>query len=152
AIWTRWNREIFADLSGLLLGGPAVVGSLMDVVGRSPTATLGFNPRGPHPVPYLRTLLSVELLRRMGFPEQARQTRSAWMRIYPNPRAGNIPESLLRTFDGAHVIVVDTVCFQPYQTLGGKSLAQVIRFAPKEQQMVEEAGGRLAQGIDPGVI
>src|SRR6185369_15564450 len=25
AVWTRWNREIFADLGGLLLGGPAVV-------------------------------------------------------------------------------------------------------------------------------
>ena len=34
ATWVRWNREIFADLSGLLLGGPAVVGSLMDVIGR----------------------------------------------------------------------------------------------------------------------
>src|SRR5256714_1467056 len=24
ATWVRWNREIFADLSGLLLGGPAI--------------------------------------------------------------------------------------------------------------------------------
>src|SRR5438309_2918240 len=23
AVWTRWNREMFAELSGLLLGGPA---------------------------------------------------------------------------------------------------------------------------------
>src|SRR4051812_43640918 len=30
ATWVRWNRETFADLSGLLLGGPAVVTSLMD--------------------------------------------------------------------------------------------------------------------------
>jgi len=37
SVWTRWNRETFADLSGLLLGGPAVVASLMDVVGRSPS-------------------------------------------------------------------------------------------------------------------
>jgi hypothetical protein len=152
AIWTRWNRETFADLSGLLLGGPAVVGSLMDVVGRSTAATLNFNPRGPHPVPYLRTLISVELLRRMGFHELARQYRRTWMRIYPNPRAGNIPESLLRTFETAHALVVDTMCFQPYQTLGNKSLAQVIRFAPKEQQMIEEAAQRLGQGIDPGVV
>jgi hypothetical protein len=152
AIWTRWNREIFADLIGLLLGGPAVVGSLMDVVGRSPAATLSYNPRGPHPVPYLRVLISLELLRRMGFPELARQYRRAWRRIYPDPGAGNIPRSLLRTYDAAQRAVVDTICFRPYQTLGGKSLAQVIPFAPKEQQMVEEAGQRLAQGIDPGVI
>src|SRR5215204_741828 len=53
SVWTRWNRETFADLSGLLLGGPAVVASLMDVVGRSPPATLGYAPRAPHPTPYL---------------------------------------------------------------------------------------------------
>src|SRR5262249_47304835 len=104
------------------------------------------------PVPYLRTLISVELLRRMGFPELARQYRRAWMRIYPNPRAGNIPDSVLRTFDTAHAVVVDAVCFQPYKALGGKSLAQVVRFAPKEQQMVEEAAHRLGQGTDPGVV
>src|SRR6266699_180655 len=67
SVWARWNREMFADMSALLLGGPAVVGSLMDVVGRSPAAVFGFNPNGPHPTPYLRTLISVELLRRMGF-------------------------------------------------------------------------------------
>ncbi len=33
SIWTRWNREMFADMSALFLGGPEVVGSLMDVVG-----------------------------------------------------------------------------------------------------------------------
>src|SRR6516225_10199021 len=35
-VWARWNREMFADMCALLLGGPGVVGSLMDVVGRTP--------------------------------------------------------------------------------------------------------------------
>ena len=52
SVWQRWNRESFADLSGLLLGGPAVVGSLMDVIGRAPAATLAYSSRGPHPTPY----------------------------------------------------------------------------------------------------
>src|SRR5262249_9893886 len=66
-VWVRWNRETFADLSGLLLGGPAIVASLMDVVGRSPQITYFFDPNGVHPTPYLRVLISIELLRRMGF-------------------------------------------------------------------------------------
>ena len=53
-VWVRWNREIFADLSAVLLGGPAVVGSLLDVVGRSPRAVVAYNPRGPHPTPWFR--------------------------------------------------------------------------------------------------
>ena len=152
AVWTRWNRETFADLSGLLLGGPAVVASLMDVVGRSPVATLSYAPRAPHPTPYLRVFLSIELLRRMGFTDQAEQYRRAWVRLYPNPRAGNIPPALLSDCRDAVALVVDTVCFQPYPTLGDKSLAQVLRFAPKEQQMIEEAAQRLAAGNDPGVV
>jgi hypothetical protein len=57
-VWVRWNREIFADLSALLLGGPAVVGSLLDVVGRSPPAVVAYNPRGPHPTPWFRVYIS----------------------------------------------------------------------------------------------
>src|SRR5215510_14086657 len=152
AVWTRWNRELFADLCGLLLGGPATVGSLMDIVGRSPTTTLTFVPGAVHPTPYLRPFLSIELLRRMGFPNEAEQYRRLWTRLYPHPRAGNIPGPMLDTFPEANALVVDTVCFQPYAELGNKSLAQVIRFEPKEQQMIEEAAQRLSAGTDPGVV
>ena len=150
--WTRWNRETFADLCGLLLGGPAVVGSLMDVLGRSRAATLSYIPGKPHPTPYLRTLLSVELLRRMGFPDEARRYEKAWKALYPDPASGDIPAPLLRTFETACPLVVDAIAMRPYRELGGKPLAEVVRFAPKEQQMIEEAARRLSAGADPGVV
>src|SRR5262249_61520484 len=67
SVWTRWNREMFADMAGLLLGGPGVLGTVMDVVGRSPSTVLTFNPRGVHPTPYFRTPITLEMLRPMGF-------------------------------------------------------------------------------------
>lgn len=151
-IWVRWNREMFADLSGLLLGGPGVVGSLLDVVGRSPASTLHFDPRGVHPTPYFRALLSVELLRRMGFTAEAEAYRRLWQRMYPNPRAGTLPPRMLATFPDASALVVDTVCYHKYPEIGGASLAQAIRFGAKEQAMVEEAARRMAVGSDPGII
>jgi len=150
--WVRWNREIFADLCGLLLGGPAIVGSLMDVVGRGPRTTITYAPGRPHPTPYLRTLISIELLRRMGFPEDAERYRHAWTRVYPNPRAGTIPPPILDRFPEAKRIVVETICNRRYPQLGNKSLADVLRFRPKEQVLIEEAARRLAAGIDPGVV
>ena len=33
-----------------------------------------------------------------------------------------------------------------------RSLAQVLNFGGKEQQMIEEASRRLAAGVDPGII
>ena len=152
ATWKRWNREIFADMCGLLFGGPAIVASLMDVVGRSRENTMTFTPGAPHPTPYLRTFLSCELLRRMGFVAQAAEYRRSWMRIYPNPRGAAIPAPILETFDNAHALVVDTICYRKYAQLGNKSLAEVLRFEAKEQAMIEEAARRLAVGNDPGIV
>jgi len=152
AVWSRWNREMFADMCAVLFGGPGVVGSLMDVVGRAPATVFAFNPRGVHPTPYLRTLISAELLRRMGFTEEAEQYRNAWTRVYPSPGAGSIPASILDSFPKACELAVDSMCYRPYRALGGKSLAQVIRFEKKDQSMIEEAAGRLAAGVDPGIV
>jgi hypothetical protein len=152
SVWVRWNREMFADMSALLLGGPEVVGSLMDVIGRAPGAVFAFNPKGPHPTPYLRLLISAEMLRRMGFEKEGEQYARAWRRIYPNPQAGSIPRKVLATFPKACKLAVDAMCYRPYRSLGNKPFAQVIRFGKKDQKMIEEAAQRLAAGTDPGII
>jgi hypothetical protein len=151
--WTRWNRELWADVAGLLLGGPAIVGSLMDVVGRGPRTTVTYSSRGPHPTPYLRVFISIELLRRMGFDGAAHEYERTWRRLYPNPRAGTIPPQVLDTSRHAIGRIVDAVCFQPFPQLGGSSLVRVLSaFAPKDHELVEEAARRLAAGTDPGVL
>jgi hypothetical protein len=152
ATWVRWQRETFADLAGLQLGGPAVVASLMDVVGRSPQFVGRYVPGGVHPTPFLRVLVSIEQLHRMGFEDDARLFRSIWLRTYPRPPATALPPPLVRTFDVACAGVLTAVCDTAYPSLGGKTLGQVLRFQPKEQDMVEEAARRLAQGDDPGVV
>jgi hypothetical protein len=151
-VWVRWNRELYADVSGLLLGGPAVVGSLLDVIGRAPETVLTYDPRGPHPTPYLRAFISLELLRRMGFAEEAEHYRRLWVRLYPDARAGTLPPRLLDSFLQANRIVVDAVCYQPFDALGGKRLVEVLPFGAKEQQMSEEVAQRLAAGTDPGIV
>jgi hypothetical protein len=150
--WVRWNRETFADMSGLLLGGPAIIASLMDVVGRAPEMVYGFDPNGVHPTPFLRVLLSTELLRRMGFTEESARYRGAWLRLYPDSKSGNFPPEMLRRADEMIALVVDAICYRPFAELGGRRLSEVFRFAPKEQVLVEEAARRLAQGTDPGVV
>lgn len=151
-VWTRWNREMFADMSALLLGGPEIAGSLMDVIGRGPETVLTFHETGVHPTPYFRMLINLELLRRMGFTAAADQYCKAWAQIYPNPTPGSIPRGMLSSFRKACTLAVDAMCFQPFAALGNRSLAQVIQFSGKEQQMIEEAARRLSAGIDPGII
>jgi hypothetical protein len=151
--WVRWNREMFADMSGMMLGGPCIAGSLMDILARGPATVAYYNPRGVHPTPFFRMLINTELLRRMGFETEAKQYRKVWLRIYPNPSAaGTIPKAILKSFTEACPLAVDAMCFQPYRSLGDRSLAQVLNFGAKEQQMIEEASRRLAAGVDPGII
>ncbi len=150
-VWVRWNREIFADLSALLLGGPAVLGSLLDVVGRSPRAVVAYNPRSAHPAPWFRVYISAELLRRMGFAEEAERYAALWSKIYPDPRAGTLPRALVDTFAQANPAVVDALCFRDFAQLGKRSLAGTIKFGAKEHQMTLEAAERLAAGKDPGI-
>jgi hypothetical protein len=100
----------------------------------------------------LRAYISTELLRRMGFPEEAERYEALWSRIYPDPRAGTLPRPLVDTFATAHRAVVDALCFRPFGELGKRSLADTIQFGPKEQQMTLEAAERLAAGTDPGII
>ena len=151
-VWARWHKEMMADMFALLLGGPAAVESLMDVVGRSPAETMRYSPLGVHPTPYLRTLINLLLLRRMGFAALAADLERVWRRMYPQVSPNDIPPGILTTFMPAAQLAVDTMVYQPYKQLGGKSLAQIIRFGPQQMAMIELAGKRLAAGQDPGTV
>ena len=152
ATWARWNKEIWADLCGLLLGGPAIVPSLMDVVAMTSRRAQSYNPTGVHPTPYLRVFINLELLRRMGFPNEAETYRRMWARLFPSARLGTIPPAMLDSFARANALVVDTICFQPYAQLGNKSLAAVTSFRPTHEKMTQEAAARIASGTDPAII
>lgn len=152
-IWVRWHKEIFADLVGVLLIGPAFVHSLMDVVGKSPAAVVQFSPTAVHPVPFLRTLLDLELLARTGFGPEAAALRRAWLSLYPPARArARIPKELLDTFPKAAKRVVDIVAFTPFPQLGDRTLSEVVSFRRQDLAMAEEAAERLARGEDPGIV
>jgi hypothetical protein len=151
-LWARWNKEIMADLFALILGGPAAVESLMDVVARSPQATVRFDPSGDHPTPVLRLPISLVLLRRLGFGAKADDLSKIWKQMYPGGGAGAIPADVLGTFPRAAELVVDTMAFASHDELGGKSLVTVVPFGPDQMRMIERAAVQLGEGTDPGVV
>src|SRR5436305_7359023 len=151
-VWARWHKEMMADMFALLLGGPAAVESLMDVVGRAPASTMKFNPLCVHPTSYLRVLINLVLMRRMGFKQTATDLRRVWLRLYPRLTPDDIPRPIMETFSRASELAVDTMAFQPYRQFGNKSLAQVLQFGPKEMAMIEHAGRQLAAGKEVGAV
>jgi hypothetical protein len=124
----------------------------MDVVGRSAADTLRFSAESAHPTPYLRILINLILLRRLGLTQMAIDLSRIWRRLYPRITASNIPPLFMKTFYPAAEMVVDTMVFQPYPQFGNKSMAQVAAFGPEHMDMIQFAGQRLARGKDPGTI
>lgn len=151
-IWAQWHKEIMADLFALILGGTAAVESLMDVVGRSPASTVQFSASSVHPTPYLRVLINLVLLRRLGFDKMAADFTRIWRRLYPRITPEDIPPRFMKYFQPAAEMVVDTMVFQPYKQFADKSLAQVVKFEPPQMEMIEMAGNRLASGQDLGTV
>jgi hypothetical protein len=151
-VWAQWHKEMMADMFALVLGGPAAVESLMDVVGRSPASTVLFSPMSVHPTPYLRVLINLILLKRLGFNQMASELARVWQRLYPRIGASGIPPQFMKTFYPAAEMTVDTMVFQPYPQFGSKSMAQVVDFGPAQMDLIQQAGRRLAKGEDPGTI
>ncbi|MCC6670742.1 MAG: hypothetical protein IT458_06765 [Planctomycetes bacterium] len=151
-VFQSWQRETFADMLGCLMGGPAVVRSLFDVVARSPRSVRTFVPGAPHPTPYVRALLSLQLLRQLGFAEEALALRRLWDRIYPAPEASDYPKGLIRSLPETVPLVVHAIAGVPFPALGERRLLDVVRFRAKDQASVQEAAARLAAGTDPGVL
>jgi hypothetical protein len=152
ALWARWHKESYADLAGTLLIGPAYVGSLMDVVGRSRTQVAAYSDEAVHPTPIIRVPLNIQLLERMGFAADARQFRAAWDRLYPASVWAQVPAWVRDKLPQQIAAMVDAVCFSPAAEYGGKRLADVVRFEPKHALLMQEAAVRLEAGASTGVL
>ena len=151
-VWQRWHKETYADLAGALLIGPAYVGSLMDVVGRSREATAAWNDEAVHPTPIIRAPLNIRLIERMGFTGDAAAFRAAWQALYPASAWRAVPSWMRKDLPRQIDAVIDAICYEPFDEYGGKALAQVVCFDQRHAALVREAAGRLQSGTDTGVI
>lgn len=149
-IWTRWHREIFADLIAVLLGGPASARSMKDFLAYPATRVLTFRPLGVHPVPYIRVFILAEMVRRMGFAEDAAAIGDVWQRVYaPATRSARMPAALLATAQRVIPHVVDEVAFQTRRNLAQRALADVVPFGRDDEARIRAAARRVAEGALP---
>jgi hypothetical protein len=150
SIFGRWHKEIFADLAALLLGGPAVAVGLAIFLAHPADKVMTYRPGGPHPTGYLRVLILVEMLRRMGFAEDARELARVWRRLYDPRRGHRMPKVLLGAARRAIPALVDEIAFQPRRALAERALANVIPFRRDDQAAIRRGAVLLGRGRIPG--
>lgn len=154
-IWARWHKEIFADLIALLLGGPASALAMKEFLAYPAARVLTFRPLSVHPTPYLRMFIQAEMLRRMGFADDARRLASVWTDLYGHATGRDrLPAPLLASARRVIPHVVDEIAFQPKRGLGQRPLVDVVPFTADDERQIRQAAaaigaGQLPRGLAP---
>ena len=114
--WRGWLGEVFADVYGVLAGGPAFAQALMDF------AATGVAPAGAsahYPPLDVRVRLALTALGHSGFPDQAEVLSAQWGALVPR----------LGTFDRELAAVAKALVDGPYPEFGAVRLTRVIDFS-----------------------
>jgi hypothetical protein len=148
-IFSRWHKEIFADLAAMLLGGTASVWGMMEFLAHPPPAVLTYRPGGAHPIGYLRVPILAEMLRRMGFDDDAARAERIWRDLYGRRRGHRMPARLVQTAGRTIPQVVDEIAYQPRRNLAQRALADVIRFSAADEREIRHAAATLRRGNMP---
>lgn len=149
ATYGRWHKEIFADLSATLLGGPTAVAGMMAFLAHPRPRAMTYRPGGAHPTGYLRGLILAAMLERMGFPADAEAARTVWRTLYDTSSGHRIPPALLRSAPNAIEAVVDETAFQPRRSLGQRALADIIPFTRQHEVAIRRGALKLSAGRLP---
>ncbi len=144
--WARWSAEVFADVIGVMLGGPAYALALQEALAQPREALSQFHADDPHPPQVVRVFLCAGILRSLGFTGEAERLEQRQLAIY-----GPMPQ-----FD-ALLSVLPTVAMPlttlPLQSLHRRSLVDVVTpFSYSDQQLVESAAQTLLEGGTPSSL
>lgn len=150
SVYGRWHKEIFADLSAILLGGPAAAWGMADFLAHPQPRTLTYRPGSAHPTAYLRVYLLAEMMRRLGFAREATRLLRVWQGLY-NPSQGpnRMPPALMDSAPRLIPEVVDEIAFQTRRNLAQRALVDVIPFSRDDEAAIREGARALAQGQAP---
>jgi hypothetical protein len=145
-VYGRWHKEIFADLAALLLGGPAAARGMALFLAHPAPRTLTYRPGGAHPTAYLRVLILVEMLRRMGFVRDAAELRGIWTGLYDAHVARRLPARLSAGAERTIAEVVDEVAFQTRRNLAQRALVDVLPFGRDDEARIRRGAHLLIEG------
>lgn len=148
-VFRRWHKEIFADLAALLLGGTASAWGMMEFLAHPGARALTYRPGGAHPTGWFRVLILAEMIRRMGFPEEAARVEKVWRQLYDPSRGHRLPPVLLAAAPRVVPAVVDEIAYQPRRNLGQHALADAIPFLREDEARIRRGGIAIANGRVP---
>jgi hypothetical protein len=151
AIYSRWHKEIFADIAALLLAGPAAGWGMALFLAHPAPRALTYRHGGVHPTGFLRGLFLAEMMRRMGFAAEGERLGRVWRTLYDTRQFHRIPVRLLNSAKTLVPMVVDEIAYQTRRNLAHRALADIIRFTAQDEEAIQAAARRLTAGGAPDI-
>jgi hypothetical protein len=143
--WRCWAGELFADLYGILAGGPAYVSGLMDFLVLAPAEIMDARQQGPYwtgyPTDALRIVANLHALDYLGITDAASRLRTVW--------TSRFPRHAMTEFEPDARAVVEQLLSGAYQNLAGKALKDVISFGTVEAAQADDVRKSLRQSKAP---
>lgn len=169
-LWVRWQAEIFADLCGVQLAGPAFIYALMDALSLPEPSVTTDNIEDPHPIPYVRIHLLADYLTTLvpadkpadgdtGFRDAmihtAQEIQTRWNAMYGPPENHPTLEPLWNDFSTVYAALMDTPIPSlspiPAADKGVVGAAGTVRalipYTPGQEQQIANTAAFLATGI-----
>lgn len=142
--WKSWQGELFADLIGLHLGGPAFALGLMHLLMRPNAEVVKYDPEDPHPTHYPRILLNALYLRSFtgGQPDlsvDASAIEATWHRLY-----GQQPQ--FDPFMADAPLVFQALMSTPLLALQQRTVASLMPYRPLDEANIRAAASYLRTG------
>jgi hypothetical protein len=141
--WLAWRDELFADLFGTVMAGPAFVGTLIDFIAAAPrlVATEQPDPGSSYPTRALRVQLVVRALVKRGFQAEADAYLAGWTSTYAGRGA--------TVYDRDVPAVVEAIIGGPYDALGGAPLDTLDSFTREMQDLAASSARDALRRLRP---
>ena len=142
--WVAWEGEIFADLVGMQLGGPAFSRGLMHLILLPSAMVTTYDATDPHPTHYVRVLMNAAYLRTLvkdnqALNDAADEIETVWKELY-----GEVASFAPFESDFPHVFaaLMDT----KLAPLGNRTVRELMPFSAADNTRIRSAAAYLRTG------
>jgi hypothetical protein len=141
--WARWSGEVFADVVGVMMGGPAYAVALQEALSQPREVLAQFHPEDPHPPQVVRVFLCAGILRSLGFTTEAERLEQRQQAIYG-------PITQFEPIMASLPAVAMPLTTMPLQSLHRRSLVDLVTpFSYSDQRAIENAAPGMMEGAVP---
>lgn len=138
-IWLSWEGEIFADLCGLQLAGPAFTDALIHLLLLPSASVKTFDEDDPHPTHYPRILMNAAYISTLGntqaLKDHGTQIETRWKSIYGNDSGDPTLDDLTQDFQLIFQALMDT----QFPILKNRTVRDLIPYTDADDTRIRSA-------------